>query len=562
MENIIVQSARNIPVVLSQDFSVAITDPEGNLVSATQGIPVHLGGVDVTVKRVLEEVGTIRTDEVVLTNDPFKAANTHMPDFTMITPVSGTGGTETVLYLAVRVDQADIGAKDPTRSPTDTKIAYNEGLLIPPVKVVKGGEVQTDIIDLIVRNSRVPDTQRGDVSAMVGAIQKGKERMAGLIDRYDEETIGQSANRIIDRTREKTEAYVAELPDGTYRGESRTDSNPDTETPVEIVVTVEIDGTDVTFDFTGTDEQLEAPINNTIGVTHAAVNSAWFAVLDVGMPFNHGCIGMLDLVAPEGTIVNPDFPSATGYSTVDCMQETMEACLDALAGVDPENVPAGWSRWVRPFISGKRPDTREEYRGTLTSIMGGSGAIWGQDGANSMGGIILLAGLVGMDPESYEAMYPMRIHEMELRTDSGGPGRWRGGLGPTVVVSPQEHESMFSVGGDFGQTSPPAGRSGGNPGESTRVLVERDDETTELDRSWLNLYLSDGDAYVQRSGGGGGVGNPFKRNPEEVLIDVEDEYVSTSAAREQYGVAIRHTESGGFEVQPEETQQLREGDFR
>jgi N-methylhydantoinase B len=560
MDNIIVHSARNIPVILSHDFSVAITDRNGNLVSATQGIPVHLGGIDITVKWVMEKVGRIEPDDVVLTNDPFKSANTHMPDFTMVTPIAEDSESEPVLYLAVRVDQADIGAKDPTRSPTDTKVAYNEGLLIPPVRVVKDGNIQKDILDLLARNSRVPDVQRGDVSAMIGALQKGKERTKDLVERYSPTGVTASVQQLINRTREETEAYVESLPNGTYYGEGKTDSSPNVEKPVTIAVEIEIDGTEVTFDFTGTDEQLEAPINNTLGVTHAAVNSAWFAVVDVDTPFNYGCIDMLDIVAPEGTVVNPTFPAATGYSTVDCMQETMEACLDALGSVDPQNVPAGWSRWVRPFLSGKRPETGEEYRGTITSIMGGGGAIHGHDGANSIGSIILMAGLVGMDPEHYEAMYPMKIHEMELRTDSGGCGRWRGGLGPNVVIEPSNHESMFSIGGDFGQQSPPAGRAGGSPGEATRVIIDRNGDIEELERSWVDKYLSDGDKYVQKSGGGGGIGNPHERPAKRVLTDVKNSYVSKQAAKEQYGVSIVKDSDGNLGVDPNKTAQLRGGD--
>lgn len=544
MDEIVVRTARNLPIVLAHDFSVGLTDGEGRLIGGTQGIPVHLGSIDMTVQKVIELVPEIRPGDVVLTNDPYRAANTHMPDFTMVSPVYGPGVTDPdpdegpVLYMALRADQADIGAKDPVRSPVDTEEAYNDGLIVPPVKVVRDGEVVDDVIGLITRNSRVEKVQRGDLSSMIGAIRKGEERSVELLERYGVDTVRASTGRLLSTTEEKVREYVADLPDGTYHGHSQTDASPKSDDPVHIRVAVTVDGEEVTFDFEGSSEQIRAPINNTIGVTHSAVNSAWFVTMGLDIPFNAGCVDVVDVHAPMGSIVNPEFPYATGYSTVDCVQETMEACLDALTEVNPENAPAGWSRWVRPMTSGTFPDSGEEYRGAVSSVMGGGGAVWGRDGMNAIGGIILLGGFVGIDPEMFEAMYPMSIEEMDLRTDSGGAGRWRGGLGPTVAIAPDGHESIFSVGGDFGRASPPHGHLGGRDGDSVRVFHERaSGEREELERSWTNLYITDG-RYVQESGGGGGVGDPHERDPEKVRRDVKDGYVSREAAREEYGVVL------------------------
>jgi N-methylhydantoinase B len=171
-----------------------------------------------------------------------------------------------------------------------------------------------------------------------------------------------------------------------------------------------------------------------------------------------------------------------------------------------------------------------------------------------MGGIMGLGGIVAEDPERLEEVYPLHVHEMELRTDSGGAGRWRGGLGPTMAVSPVDHEATFTVGGDFGQDNPPRGRSGGTAGGVVRVFKDTPEGRTEYERAWQYIELEPGDVYVQESGGGGGVGDPYERNPSEVASDVQDGYVSRGAAREKYGVVVG---SESQEVDEQRTEALR-----
>lgn len=555
MEEIIVNTARNIPVVLARDFSIGVADSKGDLISSAQGVPIHLGGIDLTVKAVINEVNDFNPGDIILTNDPYDMCNTHLPDFTMVMPIFASKSSNPLLYLILRADQADVGAKDPIRSPVDTKELYNEGLIIPPVKIVEEYSNQNRIFEFITKNSRTPEIQRGDLQSMISALRSGEQRAKNLIEKYGEDRIQLSTEHLLSTTAKEVTDKIRNMEDGVYYGESQTDTNPDTNEPVHIRVKATIDDDRIEFDFSESDKQLDAPINNTLGVTHAAVKSLWYAILDTEMSFNSGCVSMIEIKAPKGTIVNPEFPHAIGYSTVDCAQETSEACLYAFQEINPSESPAGPSRWVRPFFSGQNPDTDDQYRGMITSVMGGGSAMKGRDGVNGIGKTSSLGTLVADDPEEFEAMYPFHIQEMDFQTDSGGSGKWRGGLGPKVVLSPDKHTAMISVGGDFGQKRPPKGHLGGLEGNPAHIYIEAGDEEYELEGSWRNIDLSHNELYIQESSGGGGVGKPYKRDPEKVRRDVENGYVSLEAAKDEYRVAI---DPESLQVDEEATNKIRE----
>lgn len=250
--------------------------------------------------------------------------------------------------------------------------------------------------------------------------------------------------------------------------------------------------------------------------------------------------------------MNPEFPHATSYATLDFFQETAEACWKAVSEFAP-NISAGYSRWVRPITSGLDPGTGEQYTTYQLFVMGGGGAVEGADGANAIGGFDIFGGLAIVDPELHEALFPFHIHELDFRTDSGGAGNQRGGVAPTFEVSPVDHTATFSIGGDFGQTAPPFGIRGGKPGEPTRVQKRTPEGTVEIEESFKIVSVGEDETYVQHSGGGGGVGDPHERDPERVREDVRNGYVSVQAARDEYGVVF--DDEG--EIDYERTRSLR-----
>lgn len=536
MKHVVVQTARNPVVSYGQDFSIGITDAPGDLVVSADGLGVHLGSLDMSVRAMRDAVTDVAPGDVVLTNDSYEGANTHMPDFTMTRPVFGGDGP--VAWLALRLDQADVGAKDPVRNPSDTAEIFNEGIRIPPIRVVEGGEKRSDLLDLLAKNTRLPETVRGDVDCMLGTLRTGAERLNELLDDHGSARVTDTMSRLLSATERRTRERVRTLPDGTYHGDALTDSNPATDEPVRVAAEITVDGDGVTVDLSESDEQVEAPINNTLAVTHSGVNLAWHLVFGAGGQFNAGSVAMVDVVAPSGLIVNAEFPRATSYGPTDGMQLVTKACYEVFADLAPRDASAEWSHLVRPLLGGTDPRSGSDYRGVVTEVLGGSGALWGQDGANCLGPITLLGGLSSHDPERMEASYPLHFHEVELRTDSGGSGRWRGGLGPTVSVSAVDHEALFSVGGDFGRDRPPRGLRGGNAGDAVQVFVEGDDGRDAVDRSWRDLHVGPGERYVQLSGGGGGMGDPHERPVERVRRDVRDGYVSVAAARDEYGVVL------------------------
>lgn len=553
--DVLIRTARNPAFSTGHDFSVAITDSETNLVTGEEGLPIHLAAIDECVGAMAHHIDYYQDGDVIVTNDPYDGWNSHMSDFTMSKPVYGNDTNDPVVWLSVRAHQSDVGATDPVSMPTTSTEIFQEGIRIPPTRIVKGGERQTELINLITKNSRVESMMRGDVLAMLGAMEKGTELVHQLLDRYDPSTVRASILELLHTTEASMIDYIEELPDGTYRGKSQADTNPDTRQPVEFVVDLTVDGDAVTFDFSESDEQLAASTNNSLGITYACTRIAWFTVGGFDFPMNAGAFEMVDIVAPKGLVVNPEFPTGTGYATVSFAQETIEACWNALAGVRPENVPGGHGRWVRPIASGNDPQSGKQYAQYHLFVLPGAGAVRGQDGANRLGGSTLLGGLCETDPEMQESLLPFHIHEVDLRTDSGGAGAWRGGLGCTVKIAPVDHTSLFSIGGDFGQSNPPNGILGGQDGEPAAISIERSDGSVEeIPHSFVDVPVEDGERYIQRSAGGGGVGDPMRRDPERVREDVKHGYVSVEAAAEMYGVAI---DGETLAIDDEETDRLR-----
>lgn len=536
----LLRTARSHAINIAHDFSVAVMDSSAKLVIGDEGIAVHLGSVDMTVQAMVDAMDSIKPGDVLITNDPYEGRNTHMADFTIAHPIFVSDDDQNpIAWIAVRAHQADIGAVDPVSMPTSSTDIYDEGVRIPPTKIVDNGQRQDQLLDLIAKNSRMEATQRGDLLAMLGAVRKGERRIRELADTHGADVVDASMSRFLNTTAAQVQDFIRELPNGTYYGESRSDANPNDESAVRVVAEVTVDGDKISFDFSDSDEQIDAATNNTLATTFAAVNSTWFTMLDLDVPLNAGSFEHLEVTAPEGLVVNPSFPCATSYATVDFMQETMEACWKALSEIEPKNLCGGWSRWVRCYVTGRNPVNGEQYMGSTTVVMGGAGATWGMDGANLVGGPILLGGLSATDPEMMEALEPLRVNRLEIRTDSGGAGRWRGGLGITVEISPINHDALFSLGGDFGQDTPPWGLLGGDTGDSVQVKVLKDDEAEKVPRSWVNITVGDGETYQQKSGGGGGMGDSFERDPEAVQQDVRNGYVSRKAAREEYGVIFQ-----------------------
>ncbi|MFB6194643.1 MAG: hydantoinase B/oxoprolinase family protein [Haloplanus sp.] len=553
----LLHTSRNPTLSVGHDFSIGFTDADADLVTGGAGVPCHLASIDMCVERMLEAVGGVNPGDVLLTNDPYEGRNTHLADFTLATPVVDDGG-DPVLWVVVRAHQADIGAVDPASMATTAETIYHEGLRIPPLKLVDGGDRQEGVVRLIVGNSRLESIQRGDLLAMVGAARKATRLVDELVEKYAADTVRETVADLLATTEAEARAHVRDLQDGTYEGESWSDTNPDTGEEVHVRAVVTVDGDDLTVDFAGSDPQVRGVTNNSLAVTHAAVNGAWFSVADLDFPLNAGAFRMVDVVAPEGTVVNPEFPAGTAYATITSYQETVEAVWDALAEAAPRETPAGYARMVRPVMSGHDPDSGEPYSQLQLNVMGGGGAIWGCDGPQSVAGTVGFRGGRAIDPEVQENLFPYRIHGTELRTDSGGAGRWRGGLGPTVSIVPLDHEAVFSVGGDFGRSVRPAGHLGGEAGDPPSVRVRRENGAVEeVPHAFVNLDIGPGDTYVQDSGGGGGVGDPHDRPPERVRRDVRNGYVSRAAAREEYGVAF---EPDSLAIDRERTAELRDGD--
>jgi N-methylhydantoinase B len=469
-----------------RDCSAALFDGAGRLVAQAEHIPVHLGAMPESVAAVM------RLDpapgDVFALNDPYEGG-THLPDITLVSPIAledlGIAG-----YAVTRAHHSDVGGMTPGSMPSGSTELFQEGLVIPPVRIVSGGEPVTDLLNLILANVRTPAIREGDLRAQIAANEVGVTRLKELAARYGSDVLMAAFDDVLDYAERGARAAISKLPDGSYAAVEYLEGDGVVDTDIPIAVEVEIDGERMSIDFAGSAPAVAGNVNCPIAVTRSACYFALRVVMPNDIPRNAGAYRPLTIRAPEGTVVNAQRPSAVVAGNVETSQRIADVVLLALS--EAASLPAQGQGTMNNVVIG---GTGWTYYETIGGGQGGSPAGPGDSGVH-----VGMSNTLNTPIEALELELPLRVEAQQLRYGSGGTGRNPGGDGVerTVRVLEQARLSLLTD----RRSHSPQGASGGGPGEQGRNLVNG-----EVVRAKVDLALAAGDVVTVLTPGGGGFGS-------------------------------------------------------
>lgn len=521
------------------DFSCAICDWVPRIVAQVDGVPSHTASSMMAARAIVDKFrDQMKPGDVYMINDPYEGG-THLADATVVKPVYYGGE---LLFMAInRAHHLDVGGMVAGSYSPEAREIFHEGIRIPAIRIYENNEPIQYILDLLKINTRMPDLFESDVRAQVASCNVAEKRLLEMAEEFGVESLKEILDAIQDYAGEMMRAEIGKIPDGVYEGEATLDDDGFDRRNIKVRCTMKVEGEEVWVDFTGTDPQTTGFINSPFANSCTSVYVALLLCVSPEVPHNEGAYRPIHISAPEGTLVNPLPPAPVASCTLDTACAVLEAMYDALAKALPDRAPAAWNRWCGPAISGIDPRKGEFYVNYAFCGMGGGGAMPYQDGPGYVGDGIDLGGLTAPNIETNELDSPHITEYHELLADSGGAGKWRGGLGVRYAIRFYDEEPFLAIFGD-GVRNPPFGLYGGQPGSTNYLTInEGTDEEDVLPAKGMR-QLKKGDVYSIRSSGGGGWGNPHERDAARVLDDVRNGYVSLEAAERVYGVVIRDGE--------------------
>lgn len=538
MRATVFRTARSVAIYEARDFSCGLFDAKGQVVAQSEDIGSHVVPLPWSVESALAELGDdLEPGDIILMNDPY-LGGTHLNDVTIIYPVFEDG--ELVFFPAVREHWADVGGAVPgSMSGTATEI-YQEGIRIPPVKIVERGEINKPLMEVLLSNMRVREERLGDFNSSLAACRTAERRLFELTERYSMQTLLDCVELNLERSDVRMRENIRALPDGEYYYEDYLEIfGPGGFEPLLLPLNLTIRGDELTADFTGASPQVPAPVNSTLAVTAASVFIALKSTLDAQHALNHGSFRPVTVVAPEGTIVNVGHPAPAG-SHGEIRKRVIATMLGALSRACPELVSADIHRTsFHNLIGGIDPATGSEFVHYEWSC-GGNGGFKESDGPSAMAAIDW-GDLTTVQPtEVLESRFPLHIEWTQLGLDSGGAGERRGGLGMRRALRLTRGNALYSLLSD-GAIMPPFGIHGGETGAPVDSYVIGADGTEHRFDSPGKVGghpLSEGDTVILQSAAGGGYGDPLARNPQDVWRDVQNDIVSHEIAERVYGVCF------------------------
>ncbi|MDO4542497.1 MAG: hydantoinase B/oxoprolinase family protein, partial [Bacillota bacterium] len=543
------RSARSPIFAEACDFACCICDRDGRLVSQLSGIPILATAGSFSVKAVLARYGDdIREGDGFIINDPYNGGN-HLPDIGIITPVFDRG--KLLFFCVSRAHHGDIGGSTAgSYNPKATEI-FQEGIVIPPTRVMAKDEILTDVFELIAANTRNPQMLKSDLLAQIGANRLAIRRLREMLDSYGGDAVDKAVKETLAQTTVLTRKSIAEIPDGDYEAIEYIDDDGWQEEPVKIQVTVKVRGDELLVDFDGTDPAVKGFINTSVVTATAAagIGVLWF--LGSHIPRNGGAFDCVDVNLPPGSLVNPPAGSPVTLCTLTPASEIVGTVFQALDKAVPGRVSAGTGRYAGPSFYGTDPRNGRYYVGFSFCSTGSAGALKGWDGKAYISAMSNFGGVKNPNIESNEVQYPHITLYHEMMTDTAGAGEYRGGCGMRFAFEIYDDDSDIVMFGD-GMKFAPYGLNGGGKGSLNKGIFLHNGEKIKLASKEYPRKAAKGDRVYLESSGGGGWGDPLNRDPYRVLDDVLDEIVSSEMARELYGVVI---EAG--EVDMTATEKLR-----
>lgn len=493
------------------DASCAIFDAEAQLVAQAEHVPVHLGSMLRAVRATVDAVGQVDEGDIVIVNDPFTGGS-HLPDITVVAPVHVAQGDETrhLGYVATRAHHADIGGMEPGSMPGRSREVYQEGLVIPAVKLYRRGELQTDVMRLILANVRTPAERRGDLNAQLAALRVGQQRLVELAGRNGADLVTAGFAAILDYAERRMRRRLAELPSGTYTGEDFLDDDGWSDEKVRVALAVTVSPGKLVLDFAGSSQQRPGNINAVAPMTYSASFFAIKILTHPEIPVNAGTFRSVELRLPEGSFLASRAPAAVCAGNTETTQRVADTVLKVCAQFAPDRIPAASQGTMNSIAIGGR-DPRDakipggrpySYYETIGGGQGGRPMGPGDDGIQCN-----MTNTMNTPVEALEVTYPLRVERYELREGSAGAGRHRGGNGLVRAIRILDHEARVSLQCERRRFAP-YGLHGGADGRPGRNAAVRADGTIEELPGKATLSLADGEIIIVETPGGGGWGPP------------------------------------------------------
>ena len=552
MRATVFRTARSVAIYEAKDFSCGLFDHTSEVIAQSEDIGAHVVPLPWSVRSAMAEFeNDLAPGDVILLNDPYRGG-THLNDVTLIYPVFEDG--RLILFPAVREHWADVGGMVPGSLSGEATSIYQEGVRIPPIKIVERGTLNRAAMALILSNMRVPDEREGDFHAGLAACKTAERRIREALARYGLETLLGAIRQNLDRSEARMRERIASLPDGEYYYEDYLETFPGGRLePLLLPLRLTIRGSDLVADFTGASPQVPVPVNSTLAVSAASVFIALKSILDPAAPLNQGSFRPISVIAPEGTIVNVMAPAPAG-SHGEIRKRVIAVTVGALAQVVPELVAGDLFRTsFHNLVGGVHPLTGKEFV-HYEWASGGNGAFAEDDGPSAMASIDWGDLNTVQSTEVLETRFPLRLEWSALATDSGGDGRQRGGLSMQRGIRLLGPTATYSVLAD-GAILPAFGVLGGGSGVPVGSHVIRDGGDVRFPTPGKvgGFHLVNDDVVVLQAAGGGGYGDPLERPVERVLSDRREDYISSDRCRERYGVVL--TSAGEIDVAA--TEELR-----
>lgn len=561
---VLAKGAMSMVINQGLDFSAAIQTSEGGLVmQGEEDFPCFITIMSSSTKAILKECpkDAMCQGDIYICNDPYKGG-THKPDVRMLRPIFWDG--DLVAFVSNCGHWPDVGGQTPGSFPVDACDALAEGLCIPPIKIVENDAIVTDVEKMILANLRLPVSTRGDIHAMIASLKIAEKRLQELYGRYGPRVVSAVMSENINYSERLLRSAISLLPDCSMSWSDYIDYDPGKadgdKTPIKINLTVTIEGDSLTYDFTGTDPQAAGGVNAPISMTLSACFIATKAIFPE-IPVNEGVYQAIKVIAPEGTVVNSIYPAPVVGCQSGAYQKIVNCVFGCFSEIAPDRVIAASASLINVVLGGV--DTREDspLKGEPYVFYcwteGGYGAR--RDSDNGTFIAQYASGTKNQPVEMFEQQFPITWQMYELAPDSGGPGETRGGLGVRRVIKFDGDVGTSSVMGD-GEIQHGWGLFGGKAGHAQRLVrnLGTDKEfNIGMFRSGAKVFK--GDTIDLWSGGGGGFGNPFNRDPAKVLEDVKDGYVSIDGAQRDYGVVVKENdwEALDYEIDHQATQDAR-----
>ena len=527
----LMRSAYSTNIKERRDHSTAICDRDGRLiVQAESSLPIHLAsmiGMMAALRAKFPE-GEVAQGDIFVANDPHAAGGTHLPDINMAMPVFAD--ERLIAFICNIAHHADVGGMAPGSMAGGMSEIYQEGIRIPVVRLFRRGELQRDILDVLLLNVRLPEERRGDYYAQISACRLGVRRLLEIAGQYGGAVVEQGFREIVGRTERRMRDAVAAIPDGIYRFEDVMDDDGLGAVDIPIRLAVEVSGGRIRFDFAGTAPQVRGNINVTANATKASVCYSLKALLDPEVPNNQGVLDVCEIVTEPGSLLDCVAPAPVAARANTC-QRIVDVVIGALKDALPDAaVGAANGANTTAVFAGRDPATGRDYL-YLETLGGGFGGRSDRDGKDGVQ--VHITNTSNLPVEAIEMEYPLRVVSYGLIEESGGAGRYRGGLGLRRVIAPVGHDCVFNGAGERFRNAP-WGVFGGGPGAPGRFVHVTDGGERILDIKPSGIAVKAGERIVVETPGAGGYGPPSERDPAALEEDRRSGKYGEKALRELY----------------------------